>query len=110
MIGVQKQAALREIRAVRLMLESLAPTIAGCRFVHRSDNQAAVSIIHAGSRHAHLQVVALEIFCLCYRHCISLQAEWIPREENKCADILSKWVDADDWQFSTAFFQFLDAR
>ena len=63
--GPEASSTLREIRAVRLMLQSLAPTIAGCRFVHWLDNQAAVSIIHAGSRHAHLQVEALEIFRLC---------------------------------------------
>ena len=38
---------------------------------------------------------------------IKLRMLWVPREGNVEADLLSKFVDHDDWGVSTECFQFL---
>ena len=43
------------------------------------------------------------------QHHISLEPEWIPRELNERADLLSRIVDYDDWQLNPAVFRELDA-
>ena len=39
---------------------------------------------------------------------IRLELEWIPREENKFADYLSRVFDYDDWMLNPAVFQELE--
>ena len=94
----------RELRAIRLVLESLAVDLAGSVCTHRSDNQAAVHILQVGSSRAHLQAEAMGIFQTCMKHGIQLRAEWVPREENQLADYYSKIVDQDDWKVNTEIF------
>jgi ribonuclease HI len=43
---------------------------------------------------------------LCIRKNISLEVEWIPREQNQTADAYSKVFDYDDWSISDKFFDF----
>ena len=61
-----------------------------------------------GSRHAHLQEIALSIHRICQQYGIQLVAEWVPREENELADYYSKIVDADDWSVNPVVFEWLD--
>ena len=58
----------------------------------------------------HLQKVAVDIFRLCFALGISLDSQWLPREENVRADLLSRFIDRDDWSLNPAVFRFLDAR
>ena len=39
---------------------------------------------------------------------ISLQVQWIPREDNAEADALSREIDLDDWGVSQDFFNEID--
>eukprot|EP00117_Sycon_ciliatum_P022902 scpid26163/ scgid19621/ Retrovirus-related Pol polyprotein from transposon gypsy; Reverse transcriptase; Endonuclease len=100
----------RELRAVKLVLESLAPKIAGKACIHRTDNQAAAHIIENGSRKEHLQEEAMAIHKLCRRFSVRIRAEWVPREENELADYYSKVVDQDDWQLNPALFREMEGR
>ena len=71
-----------------------------------TDNQNVVRITNAGSTKSELQSLAIEIFNLCIRKHISLEVEWIPREQNQTADAYSKVFDYDDWSISDKFFDF----
>jgi hypothetical protein len=48
-----------------------------------TDNQNVVRITNTGSMKSELQSLAIEIFNLCIRKTISLEVEWIPREQNQ---------------------------
>ena len=63
-----------------------------------------------GSPKPHLQQVAVEIFNLCLRFGISIQSQWLPREENFRADLLSRFVDKDDWSLNASIFSLLDNK
>lgn len=39
-----------------------------------------------------------------------MEPEWIPRDQNRIADYLSRIVDFDDWGISSRTFQLIDAR
>ena len=64
--------------------------------------------MYVGSRKAHLQAVVLKIFALSVRCLVRVEAEWIPRELNMRADLLSRLVDLDDWMVNPTVFAELD--
>ena len=101
-------SAFREIRAVRLVLQSLAKVLEGKECRHRSDNQSVCSILSIGSRVPHLQREAVAIYSFCHRAGIRFSAEWIPRHLNTRADYWSKVVDTDDWKLNPQHFKELD--
>ncbi|PFX29299.1 hypothetical protein AWC38_SpisGene5942 [Stylophora pistillata] len=41
---------------------------------------------------------------------ITLEAQWIPRSQNERADLLSRFVDEDDWRLNPSVFRLLDAK
>ncbi|EDO37808.1 predicted protein [Nematostella vectensis] len=41
---------------------------------------------------------------------ISLEVEWIPCKNNELADVLSRFVDKDDWSVNQSVFRLLDAK
>ena len=55
-------------------------------------------------------MLALRIFGLTKNSGIDLVVTWIPREYNTGADILSKYVGADDWEISGELFTILNAE
>ena len=65
-------------------------------------------ILKVSSSKPHLQKVAVDIFGLCFALGISLDSQWLPREENVRADLLSRFIDRDDWSLNPAVFRFLD--
>ena len=95
-MNAKMSSTWRELRAIALVLESVAEKLAGQICIHRSDNQAAVHIVKHGSRRSHLQEVAMEIHAICMKWSIKLEVEWVPRDENELADYYSKLVDRDD--------------
>ena len=44
-----------------------------------------------------MQELSLEIFQFCGSHCIFIEIEWICRESNTKADMISNFIDKDDW-------------
>ena len=79
----------RELTAVFRVLEAVSEKLSCARVRWFSDNQNVVRILYVGSRKTHLQVAALKIFSLSPCSLVKIEAEWIPRERNVRADLLS---------------------
>lgn len=105
----RQSSTYRELKAVRLVLESLAQFLSSKECKHRSDNQGTVAILCSGSNKKHLQSEATKIYAICRRHGIRLHAEWIPRHLNQRADYWSRVIETDDWMLNPAYFRMLDA-
>ena len=99
----KESSTMREILAVRKVLQSFAPKFAG--LLH-TDNQNVARIIGVGSRMSSLQSEGKRIFEACVYHGISIEPEWVPRSSNEQADYLSRIVDFDDWSVSPNIFRF----
>ena len=39
-----------------------------------------------------------------------MEAQWIPRSLNERADLLSRFVDKDDWRVNPSMFRLVDAK
>ena len=72
------------------------------------DNRVAAAIVSIGSPVLEVQQVALAIFSVCLTNNFSLETEWIPRESNKQADMLSRFIDKDDWSINPSVFRTID--
>ena len=105
-----QSSTLREILAVRKVLESFAPKLAGLCVKWFTDDQNVARIIGIGSPKLLLQEEARRIFHICVSHGISIEPEWLPRASNEQADFLSHIVDPDDWSVSLPIFQLLNSR
>jgi len=75
-----------------------------------TDNENASRIVSVGSLKQHLQCLALDIFQLCLVNEIQIDAQWIPRDANVRADLLSRFVDQDVWSLNCEIFAQLDSR
>ena len=107
-IEVAKSSTWRELHAVKMVLGSLAHLLQCQRVRWFSDNQNVVRIIEIGSKNPQLQKEALEIYSTAIRWQIRIEPEWIPRELNQRADLLSRMLDRDDWSIHPAVFQQLE--
>ena len=101
-----KSSTYRELKAVFITLFSLQEVFQNRLVKIYTDNQNVVRITNSGSVKSELQSLAIEIFNLCIIKNISLEVEWIPREQNQTADAYSKGFDYDDWSISDKFFDF----
>lgn len=52
-------------------------------------------MVNHGSKLYKFQSIALQIFRKCSRDGITLDLQWIPRDQNQTADVISKIVDYD---------------
>ncbi|XP_067670629.1 uncharacterized protein [Haliotis asinina] len=100
----------RELQAVNMVLNSLASGLRHERVKWFTDNQNVVNIVERGSMKSNLQSIALQVFNICFDNNIDLQIQWIPRNENKEADFLSRLEDHDDWGISEGVFQSIDKK
>ena len=98
----------RELRAVRMVLESLIGRLKNHRVRWFTDNQNVVRIITTGSKKPALQKEALAIFSFALSNGVHIDPEWIPRDENQKADLLSRQTDQDDWSIHPDVFKDLD--
>ena len=106
----KESSTMREILAVRKVLQSFAPKLAGLCVKRHTDNQNVARIIDVGSRKSGLQSKAKRIFEICVLHGISIEPEWVPRSRNEQADDLSRIVDFDNWSVSPHIFRVLDLK
>ena len=60
-----------------------------------------------GSSKMNLQATAMDIFNLCLVNSIVLEAQWIPRSLNERADLLSRFVDKDDWSVNPSVSHYI---
>ena len=99
----------REIEAVNRLVESSVHILENRTLKLSTDNKNVTSIIKNGSRKTDFQTIACELHTLCADHNIKLTSQWIPREQNKIADNLSRYSDCDDWGIHSDVFEELDA-
>lgn len=92
----QKSSTFRELRAIRLVLESYGKDLQGKEVCHRTDNKNAEIIISVGSRVPELQLEAVAVYKLCRELNIRLSVEWLSRDDNVEADELSRIEDTND--------------
>ena len=86
---INTSSTYRELKAVFSVLQSYATRLEG----HK-----------VGSSKPHLQKVAVDIFRLCFALGISLDLQWLPRKEKVRANLLSRFIDRDDWSLNPAVF------
>ena len=103
-------STFREIKAVLYVLQSYAEKLANQSVKIFVDNHGASRILAIGSPKPHLQEVLLEVLKLCFRFGISIEAQWLPREENFRADLLSRFIDKDDWRLNPHVFRMMDKK
>ena len=95
--GFNKSSTYRELKAIFYVCVSYLDQLRQKKVKLFTDNQAAARIVSVGSSCPELQAIALPIFGVCLQNHIDLQAEWIPRACNQRADLLSRFIDKDDW-------------
>ena len=107
---VNTSSTFRELKAVFYVLKLYAETLRHQRVKVFVDNMGASRILMVGSSKPHLQEIAVDIFSICLNFDISLESQWLPREENARADLLSRFIDRDDWSLNHEVFNSLYAR
>ena len=99
-----------ELKAIYYVLLSFVEHLKHKRVKIFTDNQSSARTVSVGSSKVHLQPVALNIFRFCLSHGIALEAQWIPGSLNERADLLSRFVDKDDWRVHPSVFRLVDAK
>ena len=109
----EQSSTHREISNILFSLASFLPHIKGKSVTLKTDSQSAATICRIGSMKLGLHKFAEAIFELCFKNKINLVVDWIPREQNTDADLVSRLadrVDIDDWQITQEFFTLLNNR
>ena len=101
-------ATFRELKAVRLVLESVADRLQGARVRWFTGNENVVRILEVGSRKFDLQEEVVKVFNLTLQYQVHLEPSWIRRKQNQYADYLSRIVDDDDWKLNPGVFMELE--
>ena len=86
----------RELEAAHKMIESSVHVLKNHTVTLKTDNKNVSSIVKNGSKKHNLQMLACDLYSLCTHNNIKLIPQWVPRENNKIADSLSRYVDCDD--------------
>jgi len=105
-----QSSTYRELKAIYYVLLSYEEQLRQTRVLVFTDNQGAAGIVSVDSSKVLLQSVAMSVFGSCLLHEITLEAQWIPRSQNARADLLSRFVDKDDWCVNSSVFRLLDTR
>ena len=105
---VTHSSTWRELRAVRMVLESLMEKLKNQCVRWFTDNQNVVRILKTGSKKQELQCEALAIFSMTLKYQMRIEPEWIPRTLNQQADWLSRIEDYDDWAIHPHIFKMID--
>ena len=102
-----KSSTWRELKGVSLAIKAFSPQLCTKRVRVLSDNKGVIAIVSKGSRVPELHNLSVSLFEFCKLHNISLDVQWIPRNQNEVADVLSREIDFDDWGVSRTFFQYM---
>ena len=98
----------RELRAVRLVLESLVSKLSNKWVCWFTDNQNVYRVIMYGSKKPNLHAEALTIFSVSISNHIRIELEWIPQANNQLADYLSRIIHYDDWYVDISIFLYME--
>ena len=107
---MKQSSTWRELQCVNYALDSFKNLLGSCTVKWFTDNQCAPKILEGGSTKEHLHKIALEINYCTRKNDISLEVEWIPRNQNEKADYLSKVIHFDDWRVKDKYFQAVTAH
>jgi hypothetical protein len=97
-------STLLELKGLYLALRSFnrSGTLAHQTVLIKTDNAAVAALVSRGGSQSadkmHLNDEVKDLFWYCIGAHITLLVEWIPREDNQQADLLSKFIDVDDWK------------
>ena len=100
----QQSSTFRELKAIFYVIEAHVVSLRHKKVKDFTDNENASRIVSVGSPKQHLQCLALDIFQLCLVNDIQIDAQWIPRNANVGANLLSRFVDKDDWSLNCEIF------
>eukprot|EP00873_Tetraselmis_striata_P045582 jgi/Tetstr1/465846/TSEL_010466.t1 len=95
----------KELKAVRLAVESFLPHLAGRRVLLHEDNQAVCGVL-AGltSRSPAMMAELRKLWYLLDSNGVHIRARYIRSAANVWADRLSRHLDSDDWQLDPVLF------
>ena len=82
----EKSSTWRELSAIEFSLRSFTELLKSTHVKWFTDSQAAAKIVEVGSMKFELHVLAINICTLCINNQITLDIQWIPREENVQTD------------------------
>ena len=107
---IGQSSMFRELKAMYFLLLSYVAQLKQKRVKIITDNEGAAKIVAIGSSKINLQALAMDIFNLFLVDSIILEAQWIPRSLTERADLLSRFVDKDDWSVNPSVFRVIDAK
>jgi len=106
----QQSSTFRKLKPFSMLSKRMLHLSGTRKLKFLTDNENASRIVSVGSPKQHLQCLALDIFQLCLVNDILIDAQWIPRDASVRADLLSRFVDQDDWSLNCEIFAQLDSR
>ena len=104
----KRSSTWRELKGFLLgFIALIVPRFAGQQVLASLDAMNVVTMWRAGgSRMEEHHAMLLELWHLCQEHGIGLTPmQWVPREQNVRADIVSKFFDTSDWQINKTLFR-----
>ena len=99
-----KSSICRELYAIEFAIRSFCGKLKDSRVKWFTDNRAAAKISEAGSMRYDFQCFALCSFQICPAYKISLDIQWVPRNEVAKADFISRFIALKNWQISCSLF------
>jgi len=78
--------------------------------VLQMDAANLLGIVNRGSPKLIINELARELCWFCLHHRITINVEWVPKEENAFANDISKMLIPEDSMLSREFFLLLDGR
>lgn len=101
----------KELKAVRLTVETFLEQLRGRFVLLHEDNMAVVSVLtHLTSRSPAMMAELRKLFFLLDSNDIRLRPRYINTAANIWADRLSRERDMSDWQLNPRLFRYLDRR
>ena len=100
----------RELLGVLRCLRAMMHVCEGKFVVFQVDAQNFLGIVNRGSPRLNINELARELFRLCVERDITLEVEWVSREENALADELSKLLIPSEWMVGRAKLLQLEER
>ncbi len=92
----------RELLGVLRCLRAMLHVCAGKFVVFQVDARNLLGIVNRGSPRLNINELARDLFWLCGERDITIEVEWVPREEIALADELSKLLIPNDWMVGRA--------
>ena len=94
----EQSSTYRELFALFFMIDSFKELVRGSSILIQADNRALYFICSSGRTSVLvIHTLLVKLFWLCLDYSIAWDIVWLPRELNRHADELSKFVDPDDW-------------